>query len=391
MIDRLCNKYFPKEYCVETTALEDGYPVYRRRSLSQGGRVFMKDNGDIIDNSWVVPYNPFLTTKYDAHINVEICNTVQAIKYLFKYVYKGHDRASVSIENISVMSPTIVSTEPPNIDNIASTTTYEVSRPVNEIKKYVDGRSVCPNEAFWRIFGYTLQEKYPAVERLPVHLQNGQTVIFNEGTELQILERGPPVTKLTAYFDRVKFERLQPLSSSERGYVLNTNILNPTALDILYAEFVSFYTWIKKEKKWSRRKGCFDTISRIYTMQMNTESFYLRMLLYTRVNMASFLELKTVHGAVLETYKDVCVSLGLLANDNEWIQLFDEISMSQPPKQLRNLFAIILVYNAPENPRHLFHTYKDSFSDDYRYERVRLLRDRSIPFTETDYSEALWV
>jgi hypothetical protein len=72
------------------------------------------------------------------HINVEICNTVQAIKYLFKYVYKGHDRASVSIENISVMSPTIVSTEPPNIDNIASTTTYEVSRPVNEIKKYVD-------------------------------------------------------------------------------------------------------------------------------------------------------------------------------------------------------------------------------------------------------------
>jgi hypothetical protein len=106
--------------------------------------------------------------------------------------------------------------------------------------------------------------------------------------------------------------------------------------------------------------------------------------------MASFLELKTVHGAVLETYKDVCVSLGLLANDNEWIQLFDEISMSQPPKQLRNLFAIILVYNATKNPRHLFHTYKDSFSDDYRHERVRLLRDRSIPFTETDYSEALW-
>ena len=67
MIDRLCNKYFPKEYCVETTALEDGYPVYRRRSLSQGGRVFMKDNGDIIDNSWVVPYNPYLSAKYDAN------------------------------------------------------------------------------------------------------------------------------------------------------------------------------------------------------------------------------------------------------------------------------------------------------------------------------------
>jgi hypothetical protein len=90
MINRVCSKYFPKEFCSATTAQVDGYPVYRRRSPREGGRVFTKDNGDVIDNSWVVPYNPYLTAKYDAHINVEICNTVQAIKYLFKYVYKGH-------------------------------------------------------------------------------------------------------------------------------------------------------------------------------------------------------------------------------------------------------------------------------------------------------------
>ena len=61
-------------------------------------------------------------------------------------------------------------------------------------------------------------------------------------------------------------------------------------------------------------------------MQVNTESSYLRMLLYTRINMISFLELKTINGTVLDTYKELCVSLGSLVNDNEWIQLFDDIS-----------------------------------------------------------------
>jgi hypothetical protein len=39
----------------------------------------------------------YLLTKYDAHINVEVCNNIRAIKYLFKYVYKGHDHATVEI------------------------------------------------------------------------------------------------------------------------------------------------------------------------------------------------------------------------------------------------------------------------------------------------------
>ena len=33
--------------------------------------------------------------KYNAHINVEIFSTVSAVKYQYKYVYMGHDRAIV--------------------------------------------------------------------------------------------------------------------------------------------------------------------------------------------------------------------------------------------------------------------------------------------------------
>ena len=50
-----------------------------------------------LDNRWVIPHNISLITKYNAHINVEICNSILAIKYLYMYVYKGHDRATVTL------------------------------------------------------------------------------------------------------------------------------------------------------------------------------------------------------------------------------------------------------------------------------------------------------
>jgi len=82
-----CSKQFPKQFCSETTIPQDGYPIYRRRSPENGVISFVAESGITIDNRWVVPYNPDLTLKFNAHINVEICNTVQVLKYLFKYVY----------------------------------------------------------------------------------------------------------------------------------------------------------------------------------------------------------------------------------------------------------------------------------------------------------------
>jgi len=51
----------------------------------------------IVDNRWVVPYNPWLLLKYDCHINVEVCSNIKNIKYLYKYVYKGPDRIAMEI------------------------------------------------------------------------------------------------------------------------------------------------------------------------------------------------------------------------------------------------------------------------------------------------------
>jgi hypothetical protein len=42
-------------------------------------------NNFTFDNRWVVPFNPYLSLRFSCHINVEICASIKAIKYLHKY------------------------------------------------------------------------------------------------------------------------------------------------------------------------------------------------------------------------------------------------------------------------------------------------------------------
>ncbi|GFQ93003.1 helitron_like_N domain-containing protein [Trichonephila clavata] len=79
----------------------DGYPLYRRRSTEDGSKsITLKvlTNNIDVDNRWVVPYSPLLLKTYNAHINVEYCNSVKAIKYICKYVNNGSDIAVFEVE-----------------------------------------------------------------------------------------------------------------------------------------------------------------------------------------------------------------------------------------------------------------------------------------------------
>jgi hypothetical protein len=79
---------------------DDCYPHYRRRSPADGGLTvnkYKKGVLHVIDNRWIVPYNPHLLLRFNAHINVEYCASVKAVNYLYKYIFKGHDRAVVSL------------------------------------------------------------------------------------------------------------------------------------------------------------------------------------------------------------------------------------------------------------------------------------------------------
>ncbi|XP_028649272.2 uncharacterized protein LOC114645606 [Erpetoichthys calabaricus] len=132
MKDSMCTKNFSKDFNAETQENTQGYPIYGQRQ----GRTAVVGKCDI-DNHWIVPYNLWLSQKFNAHINVEVSVSIQCIKYLYKYVYKGHNAASIALHR-----------EP--ADDIFQH---------DEIQTFLDGRYVSSPEAMWRLNEYSLSEK----------------------------------------------------------------------------------------------------------------------------------------------------------------------------------------------------------------------------------------
>jgi hypothetical protein len=73
MVEGKCSKSFPRQLVSETITGNDGYPLYRRRSIDDNGNsTTVKVNRQDIegDNRWVVPFSPLLCKAYKAHINL---------------------------------------------------------------------------------------------------------------------------------------------------------------------------------------------------------------------------------------------------------------------------------------------------------------------------------
>jgi hypothetical protein len=78
-----CKKRYSHSFSEETRCDVDGYPEYRRYQT----HIFVDPKTQhVVGNRWIVPYILHLTTKYHAHINVEICSSIYVVKYLYKYV-----------------------------------------------------------------------------------------------------------------------------------------------------------------------------------------------------------------------------------------------------------------------------------------------------------------
>ena len=316
----VCTDNYPRMFQDETTLNNDGFPQYRRRDDGKSVTV----RGVELDNSWVVPYNCFLTKKYDCHINVEVCNSVQAVKYLYKYVYKGHDRAVV-----------------------------QMGKDVDEIKLHVNGRYVSAPEACWRLLKYRLHSEHPNVMRLMYHLPNWQSVVFDENeTVPQIIARGAPRTQFLAWFE--------------------LNQRDCFARQFLYHDIPQHYTFHDSEKIWVRRSERhhqrFPTVSRLYSASpASGERYFLRRMLTVVKGATTFEALRTVHGVLCLTFQDACRMLGLLDDDTEWHRAMKEATDIVSPCRLRSLFAIILLNCDVSDPTILYEAHWPAMSEDYPY------------------------
>lgn len=96
--DGPCSKGFPKPFVEKTTREEDSFTKVRRsapdpRKAAAGlfDNTAYDSKGNLITNAYIVAYNPRLLLMFGAHCNVECCNSLKSVKYLYKYVWKGGD------------------------------------------------------------------------------------------------------------------------------------------------------------------------------------------------------------------------------------------------------------------------------------------------------------
>ncbi|XP_062233672.1 uncharacterized protein LOC133930909 [Phragmites australis] len=309
-----CKNHYPRPFNATTLQGKDSYPVYRRR---EDGRCAMVRK-HLLDNRWVVPYNPYLLRLFNCHINVEACSSIKAVKYLFKYIYKGHDRASVTV------------TEADKAD---------INGNIDEIRQYRDARWVTPPEALWRIYGFELSKNSPPVMQLQLHLPNMHMVSFQEGQDIrQVVNReGAKKSMLTEYFE--------------------ANRLHEHARGILYRDFSEWYTWQKGKKKkfWQRRvRETGGQVGRIVSAHPTEgERYYLRVLLNHVSGATSYDDLRMVDGEILPTFREAAERRGLIEADNTLDECLTEAELFQMPPSLRRLFATILVFCEPSDVRGL--------------------------------------
>ena len=317
MKDGQCSKKFPKELNDQSNINVDGYPLYRRRN---NGRTVTVGN-HVVDNRWIVPYNPYLTLKYEAHINVEICSSLRSVKYLYKYVYKGHDCTSVRLRTDAEGQQRVT---------------------LDEVDLFLNCRYVSPPEAMWRIHERILFDRSHSVQRLPVHLPNEQTIYFFPGEELNAnLDKE---SKLNAFFS------LCQRDEAARQY--------------LYNQIPEHYTWTRNT--WQPRKRFANTIGRIFTVNpADRERYYLRVLLLHVKGPQSFEDLRTVDGTLCASFQEAAENLHLIQNDQEWVRCLQEAIQYQMPSQLRQVFAIICLFCSPSNILHLWDTFRQPLSEDF--------------------------
>lgn len=321
MKNGVCSKGFPKAFSCRTH-WDDGlsYPTYRRRSPQDGGRSIVLVNR-VVDNSSVVPYSPYVALKYNCHVNVEICASQKAAKYLFKYVYKGADRAMVRMD------------------------IPQQQQVVNEVDDYQDMRSIGSCEAVWRINGNLMRDRKPAVHALPVHLPDHQFVFFDENNVHQVVERGPTPTELTAFFE---YNAAHPDTNTS------------------YVNFPKIFVFTNHA--WHPRITNTNALGRINTIHpLAGDTFYLRMLLNIphSAGKTSFADLRTVNGVVHETFRDACASLGILMDDGEWHAALRDAAEERLCPQLRELFVTILIFCHPAAPTALFEAHYAEWCDDF--------------------------
>nr|KAJ0209704.1 hypothetical protein LSAT_V11C400181780 [Lactuca sativa] len=315
MVDKKCSKNFPKQFSNHSFVDQNGFPLYRRRN-----------DGHFVEKSRVRLDNR------NAHINIEWCNQGSSIKYLFKYINKGPDRATVAVV------PTTNECENNDALNI---TIVDIYQHVKHHGEFLD---------MMFIADILLLSDY-----LFIFLINS-----SEDDDIDEVLDKPFVaaSKFTAWME--------------------CNSIDSEARKLTYVEFPTKCVWILNGRFWKRRKVG-KAIGRIHSVSPKLgEAYFLRILLNKVKGPTSFDDIRTVNGQTHSSFRDACYALGLLDDDKEYIDAIKEASHSGSGFYLRFLFATLLMCNNMPKPEVVWENTWEYLTDGILYSQRQRFKSAGI-------------
>ncbi|XP_022038828.1 uncharacterized protein LOC110941494 [Helianthus annuus] len=226
-------------------------------------------------------------------------------------------------------------------------------KPRDEIKEYYDCRYISACEASWRIFSNEVHYRYPAVMRLPFHMPGQQNVVYGADDDIDNVLSKPSVASSI-------FVEWMKLNESDEN-----------ARKLTYVEFPTKFVWKPQDRSWQVRKT-YQTVGRIHSVSPALgEPYFLRILLNKVRGPRSFEEIRTVNGQLFPTFRDACYAMGLLDDDNEYVEAIKEASFEGHAGYLRALFATLLLSNTLSRPEFVWENTWKYLADDILYRRQK--------------------
>ena len=304
---KACRFYFPKPVCPASRIDARGFPVYRRTETDVR----------------IVPHNWKLLVEFNCHINVEWTFNSRHLAYVYGYMCKGVDIAGVRIKD-----------------------------QVNEIASFRKVRILTVAEACYRILGFNVNFREPAVVVCPIYLPRGTSASGDNDQFGHVLdgvdEFGDREENMTATATGGQFnERPSSSRSADISFKLDyldhyfkadrhdsvkftTYYAENYSSNITFGGFGRVHTFVQRRTPIEARITWYPPYA--------GEIYYLRILLH-HIAPRCWADL---YGGC-SSFKLHCIHLGIVDTGEEYLYAMqDALAGNQSPAACRHLFALFI-------------------------------------------------